>query len=136
MVYFIQDSVQKFIKIGQTQRKSLVHRLMGLQTANPNPLVCLATIETENDDRKYHRIFQKAHHSREWFRPEPELLEFIASLPTTEWVGYILPAVRKMDSESIPSQWPKVGNRYRYSGIKRAGGMRYGCWVEIGRPNT
>jgi len=85
MVYFIQDTVNKFIKIGKTSG-SLDDRLSTIQTGNPNRLVVLNVIEDE-DDRAYHEKFQHCWHRGEWFTPSADLLEFIQSLDTfTGWV--------------------------------------------------
>lgn len=79
MIYFIQDTVNKFIKIGKTV--GLNNRLSSTQVGNPNILVCLNVIENEVDDSVYHERFKHCHHRAEWFSPAPDLMEFISSLP-------------------------------------------------------
>lgn len=82
MIYFIQDSVSKYVKIGYTNLK-IQARISALQTGNPNPLICLRVIESE-DEAGYHKMFEMYHHRGEWFRPGTDLMGFIESLPKTK----------------------------------------------------
>jgi hypothetical protein len=105
VIYFIQDSIQKFVKIGKT-RLDLKVRMSAMQTGNPNPLICLRVIESEDNDVVYHKLFEKHRHSREWFRPEPELMQFIESLPETSHTGYVVPFIVTDDrSEFMKREW-------------------------------
>ena len=86
MIYFIQDTVQMYVKIGKTKDK-LFQRMVSLQIGNPNTLICLRVIESEIDDTTYHKMFRKFWHRGEWFKPESELMKFIEGLPKTEHTG-------------------------------------------------
>jgi hypothetical protein len=86
VIYFVQDTVQGFVKIGQTDG-DLLPRLSSLQTGNPNVLRCIGVIDGETDDRVYHRRFAAHQHMREWFRPEADLMAFIAGLPVSKYTN-------------------------------------------------
>jgi len=83
-VYFIRRG--DTIKIGTT--KDLKRRLSGLQTSHSEPLELMAAI---SDDRigefETHEQFAHLRIRGEWFRAEPELLEFIET--TKSIVGEI-----------------------------------------------
>ena len=78
MIYFAQDSGDFSIKIGYTSKPEPDARLPGLQTGNPRRLVVLATMPGEMaDEEALHERFASARLHGEWFRPVPELLQFI-----------------------------------------------------------
>jgi hypothetical protein len=75
MIYFIQDTAGN-IKIGHAN--NVRSRFRSLQTAHATKLRLLATIPGNVDDeRALHRRFINHRLGGEWFRPVPELLEFI-----------------------------------------------------------
>lgn len=80
-VYFVQESTPDgFIKIGFTATKMTGHRgrLTMLQNGNPRRLVILATMPgSKLFELQLHHRFDSARVMNEWFRPVPELLEFI-----------------------------------------------------------
>jgi hypothetical protein len=79
LVYFLQESGRGFIKIGCTT--ALPGRLSDLGWATPHELVLLATKRGDkNLERQFHRQFESARVSGEWFRPVPELLALIETL--------------------------------------------------------
>lgn len=77
-IYFIQVGENGPIKVGQT-RESPMDRLRDLQVGNPHPLRVRAVMMTRDDraESSIHRRFAAIRMSGEWFRPEPELIEFI-----------------------------------------------------------
>jgi Meiotically up-regulated gene 113 len=79
MVYFIQGENSKLVKIGMTT--NLGNRLRELQAASPDRLKVLAVILHENHDGPRHQQFRDAWAYGEWFRPTPELMASIESLP-------------------------------------------------------
>ncbi len=85
MVYFIQQTGSKAIKVGRAQ--SVEKRLAGLQTSSPDQLIVLAVIESEDDDRIYHRQFSEDCIRGEWFWPSDAILNFIGNLPKTKYAG-------------------------------------------------
>src|SRR5258708_3236572 len=86
MVYFIQQVTGlKFIKIGRAQ--SVECRLHNLQISSPDQLMVVAVIESEDEDRIYHRQFSQDCVRGEWFRPSNALLNFIGNIPKTNYVG-------------------------------------------------
>lgn len=77
-VYFIQCG--EFVKIGTAT--DVAARLLSLQTANPLPLVLLATERGfVPRERELHRQFAALRHANEWFRYEGELKAYIEGLP-------------------------------------------------------
>ena len=80
MIYFIQDTVSRAIKIGYTRdRKSFDSRLVTLQTANPNPLSMLGIIEgNRHDEALLHKKFEPFRLVGEWFLPDNAVLSFIS----------------------------------------------------------
>jgi hypothetical protein len=80
LIYFIQDDVTKFIKIGFTEG-SVSSRIDALQTGNPNKLIALATYPgTKTEEKKLHERFKSDRALREWFRPSAALLAYVADI--------------------------------------------------------
>lgn len=76
-VYFISDGTA--IKIGVAL--NVTKRLGSLQTGHHRPLTVLATIPEEGTtEYDLHQRFAHLRISGEWFRPEPELTDFIQGL--------------------------------------------------------
>lgn len=74
--YFIQtQDDQRYIKIGSSANPD--KRLKQIQGMSPTPLVMLNVIDTNEFD--LHQYFQHLNVYGEWFRPEKELLDFIAN---------------------------------------------------------
>ena len=84
MIYFLQIG-QGSIKIGKSV--DICHRLTVLQISCPDILTVLAVIPTESDDHIYHDRFYKFWIRGEWFSPAQPLLNFIASIPKSEYTG-------------------------------------------------
>lgn len=84
-VYFIQATSGGPVKIGTAA--NVQHRLDGLQTASAEVLQVLGVMEARARlEGELHRRFDGLRMLGEWFRPEPELLKFIADnarLPET-----------------------------------------------------
>jgi len=78
-VYFIQGAPGGNIKIGWAL--SPERRRSELQCGSPIPLSILASVPgTRELESEHHSRFAHLREHGEWFRPEPELLEYIASL--------------------------------------------------------
>lgn len=76
MIYFIRDSTGA-IKIGYTSN-NIKARLANLQTANSNPLTVLKVIEgTLEDEKEWHKKFEKDKIKGEWFKSTKELQKAI-----------------------------------------------------------
>jgi hypothetical protein len=89
-VYFI-DCNSEFIKIGTTG--ILRDRIAALRTGNPYPLEMVAMLRGGRDiERAFQHEFIEYQHSREWFRLEGRLKEFLA-----------LPALAQARAPGIPS---------------------------------
>jgi hypothetical protein len=77
-VYFIQAGGAGPIKIGATSKDSPRHRLGDLQTAHYEELRLLGSITTQTSiEFALHDHFKHLRIRGEWFRPDPELMEFI-----------------------------------------------------------
>lgn len=85
MIYFLQGEQTGLIKIGKSA--NVADRLMKLQIGSPDLLTCLAVIEKENDDAKYHTRFRHDWVRGEWFKPSEKLRAFIEALPPTKYTG-------------------------------------------------
>lgn len=74
-VYFLSDG--EFIKIGFATDWQA--RIKGLQVANPRTLTPLLVLEgSHRFERQLHQLF-KAHRVKgEWFRPSPEIAEYVS----------------------------------------------------------
>ncbi len=80
MIYFIQAGSFGPIKIGFTGSEDANKRIRQLQTAHPEKLECLLTIDgSYKDEQRLHEYFKHLRLQGEWFEPKPELVEFIAS---------------------------------------------------------
>lgn len=78
-VYFIQATTLGLIKIGWTWDP--LERLTRLQIGSPDDLKLLGVIRDASAERLESRLHMQFAHARrhgEWFRPEPDLLAFIA----------------------------------------------------------
>ena len=85
MIYFVQGTITGNIKIGFTGRDFL-ERFNLIQSSDV--LVCLNTTEGDQTiERELHNRFYKSHDHQEWFKPSPELLSYIDSLPPSEFTG-------------------------------------------------
>lgn len=80
MIYFLQTGDGRAVKIGLTE--NVQTRQRDLQSANPYPLVLLATMPGGlTKERELHRRFQAGRITGEWFRySTPGLADFIAGL--------------------------------------------------------
>jgi hypothetical protein len=86
-IYFVQFGADGPIKIGRA--RNVAARLVSLQTASPVELVLLGVVPgSVEKERVLHSLFRPLRVRGEWFRPEAELLEFIA-----EQLSYQTPAV-------------------------------------------
>lgn len=75
-IYFIRMGEDGPIKIGRT--RDVQERLAGLQTANPYKLSILATIVAPTIlELQIHAYFNEYRLEGEWFEPQPEVLEFV-----------------------------------------------------------
>jgi len=85
MIYFLQETGGNIgIKIGYTASDAPTGRQRACQTGNSNDLIVLATMPgTEADEDALHNRFAYAQLVREWFRPVPELIQFIIALAKT-----------------------------------------------------
>lgn len=81
MVYFLRAGLEGAIKIGWTEA-DIFDRIAQLQIACPDELIILGVIARLelSGERKLHRQFThlRIRPNGEWFRPEPDLLEYIA----------------------------------------------------------
>lgn len=75
-LYFAQ--VGEFVKIGIA--RNIKRRLDGFRLHCPYPVVLLGTIEGMNRPQEIslHRKFAHLHHWKEWYRADPELLDYIS----------------------------------------------------------
>lgn len=80
MVYFVQATLSKMIKIGLTSEKSLASRLGALQIGCPEELKLLKLIDTHTEGQ-VHKKFAHLRVRGEWFKPNQELLDFIRYSP-------------------------------------------------------
>ena len=76
MIYFIQDTKSRAVKIGTSRNP--VARMKELQVAHSAPLVLLAVMDgSVAEEHALHRRFTRL--SGEWFEPTPELITFVKS---------------------------------------------------------
>jgi hypothetical protein len=86
MIYFIRGTISKNIKIGQTVG-SIATRFAGWQSSDI--LECLTTIPGgQKEEKELHLRFEHLSSHGEWFFPSPELLDYINSLPKSEYAGW------------------------------------------------
>jgi hypothetical protein len=77
-VYFVQESGTGAIKIGVA--KDVKARMASLGTGTPHVLTVLGVIDGDVVlEETLHEQFRHARIRGEWFRPVPELLEYIAT---------------------------------------------------------
>jgi hypothetical protein len=81
-VYFIKPiGMDGPIKIGFSQNPK--HRLEQLMVWSPFPLEIAAAMPgTWHDEQELHKRFASTRLHKEWFSASPELLEYIATVPT------------------------------------------------------
>jgi hypothetical protein len=80
MIYFIKCHCSiGYIKIGYTSGGTA--RVNGLQTATPYQVTLLKIIRGDQTaERAMHRRFAHLHERGEWFRPGPDLVEYVSGL--------------------------------------------------------
>lgn len=79
VVYFVQGETIPLIKIGIAKNFGL--RFSSLQTGSPDTLRILAVIPGSREKEiELHKRFSRLRVRGEWFRPEPELLNYIESI--------------------------------------------------------
>jgi hypothetical protein len=83
VVYFFQGIATGLIKIGWTEDDGR-KRLRVCQSHSPDQVVPLAMIPDAHDDAPYHYQFRNSWDHGEWFRPTPDLMEFIATLSSLQ----------------------------------------------------
>jgi len=89
MIYFMQGTETKNIKIGRTD-KPVSERFN--KWASSDVLTCLTTIEGHSEEEGIiHVRFARLSLHGEWFKPAPELIEYINSLPKSKWSGWTQP---------------------------------------------
>lgn len=78
-IYFAQESGMGAIKIGVA--RSVGVRIENLKVGMPHEVTLLATMDGDREaETEMHCKFAHARIRGEWFRPVPELLEYIAAL--------------------------------------------------------
>lgn len=71
MIYFIQNTVTKNIKIGFTANNDISTRMRALNIGNDCDLKCIHLMDgNEQDEYDIHTMFCKDRLRGEWFRPE------------------------------------------------------------------
>lgn len=101
-IYFLQAEVVGHIKIGVTESKN-AQRLKDLQTGSPLRLHLVGYLKGNHPIQIEHRLhtsFQSARLHGEWFRPVPELLDFIrqhSGKQLSVQRGSILPSIEGLD---------------------------------------
>ena len=90
MIYFIQDTNSKAVKIGHGNNP--LKRLAACQTGTPFPLSMVGTLPGgAAEESLLHDQFEAFHLRGEWFKGEPELLDMIRRMvfangtPATVW---------------------------------------------------
>jgi hypothetical protein len=87
MIYFVQGTITKNIKIGFTED---FDRRFHKDLRSSDLLVCLNLIDGEpGEEATLHHRFEKHASHHEWFYPAPELLEYINSLPESKYTGLV-----------------------------------------------
>ena len=80
-VYFVQESGVGFIKIGMSMNVEM--RMCALLQGMPHDLTLLATMPGANRvEALVHAHFKHARVRGEWFRPVPELIEYVSDVET------------------------------------------------------
>lgn len=78
IIYFLFAKEFNAVKIGFSSSGDINWRISRIQTGYPGDLELLKMIEaTLLEENDYHRRFYKYHLSREWFKVEGELAEFL-----------------------------------------------------------
>lgn len=78
-VYFVQGETTELIKIGITSQ-DINLRIMDMQCGSPDRLTLLGImcVKSRVVEKVLHKHFASTRVHGEWFRPSPELLEYIA----------------------------------------------------------
>lgn len=80
MIYFIQDEIDKSIKIGYTSN-NVDKRLSAIQISNPRRIILLCIEDGDVfKEKELHKLFSEYKIHGEWFTPGERLLEYISHL--------------------------------------------------------
>lgn len=84
-IYFVQGSDGGPIKIGMTKKAQW--RASEIQSGYPFGILRYVglVLGDGSQERKFHRRFFESRLMNEWFRPTPELVGFVRSLPAGGW---------------------------------------------------
>lgn len=80
MIYFLIEDIENgFVKVGHSENPP--ERIGQLQQGNPRKLQLIATIDA-SDTLEYQikAEFRKFHIRGEWYRPDPEVFEYIRNI--------------------------------------------------------
>jgi hypothetical protein len=113
VIYFIQGTVTKNIKIGHTNKtgKRFKERLQSIQSSDP--LVVLRVVVDSDAELHYQTLFKHLWSHGEWFKADPELFAYIMNLPINEYTGM---------RQAVLSPWERSrGNAGRLKCIQRQG---------------
>ena len=77
-MYFIQGCETQRIKIGISH--DVNSRLKGIQSSEPLKLLAVIKQGGKDLERRLHQKFQDLRVHGEWFKPDPQLLEYIGAL--------------------------------------------------------
>jgi hypothetical protein len=94
VIYFIQEDNGGAVKIGHA-KYSVESRVVGLQVGNPRILNCVGTMEGGfATERALHHQFAHINILGEWFKPLPELMDYIQK-NAHPWVPRVVVPVTK-----------------------------------------
>lgn len=133
MIYFVQDPTTHEIKIGFTDGEA-DHRRKQFQTGNPRELILLLTTDGDRpQETELHERFKSSRGLGEWFKPTPELLQFILKSQAEEAA-----AVQNIDAEAddhrrqqtaqlVAAGWPPFLTKAAFDGFSYACSLRNGA---------
>lgn len=110
--YVIQSPATGDLKIGKTSCGAM-SRLRGLQTSSPDPLKLIVELPGDQES-DLHRRFADYRKSGEWFKPSPEIMDWLIRLPelVTKPVQYKMPAAV---ADDVKAYWLKQETSLRFS---------------------
>lgn len=107
-VYFLSDG--DAIKIGHASGK-LERRVSGIQTGHPGELVVLGAFPADiYGEMELHARFAHLRIRGEWFRSDPELLDFIASAKQSQCARHAILGELIDQATTRLEKWPALGH--------------------------
>lgn len=143
IIYILGSEDESIIKIGKTTQRAEVRRRQHERSGNPQHEQALhflaAVIGMDSDETAIHRYWRSkgyqyvnpstGRESREWFRAEPDLLDWIRWLRTQHYVARTEDEIDELERVSSETWLPQTQHR-----LREPMQLQLGTWATLSDP--